>query len=217
MLNGAGEYGEFSKIFDTTDLGYREIRVERPLRLSFQVTTERISRLRLDKIFLKIDAAEQESIVTCLESQMPTTVYRNNKEFEKALAKAMKGAGIKLAPPIKKTIISTLSKRDSEADVCRDSEGKEEPDPELRDSELVPLKEDWKSYFAREVTPFVSDAWVDQDYRDQFDGHLGRVGYEINFNRYFYQDLPPRSLRVIQDEMKKLEAEIERLLIGTAE
>ena len=65
---------------------------------------------------------------------------------------------------------------------------------------------------AREVTPFVPDAWVDQTYRDERDGEIGRVGYEINFNRYFYKYIPPRPLAEIDAELKQLEAEIAGLL-----
>ena len=82
----------------------------------------------------------------------------------------------------------------------------------MRDFELVPLKEGWSDYVAREVTPFVSDAWVDQTYRDDRDGEIGRVGYEINFNRYFYKYVPPRPLAEIDAELKQLEAEIAGLL-----
>jgi type I restriction enzyme M protein len=82
----------------------------------------------------------------------------------------------------------------------------------LRDFELVPLKEDWSDYVAREVTPFVPDAWVDESYRDDRDGETGRLGYEINFNRYFYRYVPPRPLAEIDAELKQLEAEIAGLL-----
>lgn len=56
------------------------------------------------------------------------------------------------------------------------------------------------------------DAWVDERYRDDRDGEIGRVGYEINFNRYFYKCIPPRPLEVIDAELKQLEAEIAGLL-----
>lgn len=112
----------------------------------------------------------------------------------------------------KKAILSALSERDEDADICTDSQGNPEPDTELRDHELVPLKEDWKEYVSREVTPFVPDAWVDEIYRDAHDGGVGRVGYEMNFNRYFYLYVPPRPLEVIDEELKALEAEIAELL-----
>ena len=59
------------------------------------------------------------------------------------------------------------------------------------------LKEDWREYVEREVKPFVPDAWVDENHRDARDGEVGRVGYEINFNRYFYRYVPPRPLEEI--------------------
>ncbi|HEY6128156.1 MAG TPA: class I SAM-dependent DNA methyltransferase, partial [Candidatus Acidoferrum sp.] len=54
MLNGNGEYGEFSKIFDISDFGYREVRIERPLRLNFEACPARIERLKIEKFFLKL-------------------------------------------------------------------------------------------------------------------------------------------------------------------
>ncbi|MGH6864813.1 MAG: hypothetical protein ACREDO_01200 [Methyloceanibacter sp.] len=74
------------------------------------------------------------------------------------------------------------------------------------------MKQNWQDYFAREVTPFVPDAWVDETYRDATDREVGRVGYEINFNLYFYTYVPPRSLGVIDGELKALETEIAQLL-----
>jgi len=212
MLNGDGPYGEFSKIFDREDFGYREIRVERPLRLSFQVTPERLEALKAEKPFLKLDASEQEDLIARLESRLPTIAFKNRDAFEKAVGKALKGAGIKIGASVKKAILSVFSERDDDADVCLDSDGRPEPQTELRDSELVPLKEDWKEYVAREVTPFLPDAWVDESYRDAADKGVGRVGYDINFNRYFYKYVPPRPLEVIDTELKAREAEIASLL-----
>ena len=216
MLNGNGEYGEFSKIFEVSDFGYREIRVERPLRLSFQVTPDRIARLRTEKPFLKLDPAEQDDLFACLEEKVPKNSYRNRDEFEEVLAKSLKVAGIKVGPPMKKAILSAVSERDEEADICRDGDGKPEPDPGLRDFELVPLKEDWESYVAREVMPFAPDAWVDKTYRDEQDAQMGRAGYEINFSRYFYKYVAPRPLSVIDKELKQLETEIAELLKAVA-
>ncbi len=123
---------------------------------------------------------------------------------------------MKVAAPIRKLILATLSERDETAEICRDADGGPEPDTELRDFELVPLKEDWKTYVAREVMPFVPDAWVDTGYCDDADGQVGRVGYEINFNRYFYRYTPPRPLEEIDAELKALEAEIAKLLTEVA-
>ena len=85
-------------------------------------------------------------------------------------------------------------------------------DPELTDYENVPITMSIKDYFAREVLPHAADAYIDETYCDDADGQIGRVGYEINFNRFFYQYVPPRKLKVIDAELKQVEAEIAALL-----
>jgi len=147
-----------------------------------------------------------------LTSRLPTTMFKSRGDFETALAKALKGTDIKIGTPVKKTILAAMSERDETADICHDRAGNPEPDSELRDFELVPLKDDWRDYFEREVKPFVSDAWVDETCRDNADKDVGRVGYEINFNRYFYRYIPPRPLGEIDAELKTLETEIADIL-----
>lgn len=212
-LTGEGleEWSEYTKIFDVADFGYREIRVERPLRLNFQASPERVARLKDDRVFKRLNPDEQEALLEALQ-RLPNTLFTNRDAFEKALSRVLKEAGVKVGAPVKKAVLTALSERDENADVCVDSKGNPEPDPELRDTELVPLKEDWREYFSREVAPFVPDAWVDENYRDARDGEVGRVGYEINFNRYFYKYQPPRPLAEIEAELKQLEAEIMTLL-----
>ncbi|WP_256888116.1 type I restriction-modification system subunit M [Acidomonas methanolica] len=212
MANGGGPWSAVSKIFDASDFGYREVRVERPLRLNFQSSPERIERLKLAKPFLKLDITAQDDVLTVIANHLPTTLFKKRPAFEAALTKALKGAGVKISAPIRKAILSALSERDETAAVCLDSDGKPESDPELRDYELVPLKKDWKDYVARELTPFVPDAWVDETYRDEADKGVGRVGYEINFNRYFYRYVAPRPLAEIDAELKTLETDIANLL-----
>lgn len=211
FLNGESGEGDVSRIFDIADFGYREIRVERPLRLNFQASAERIARLREDRGFSRLSLDEQEEIEVVLLS-IGDKLFSNRDAFDKALTKALKAEGVKLAGPVKKAILSALSERDEEADVCTDKHGNPEPDTDLRDHELVPLAEDWRVYVEREVLPFVPDAWVDQSYTDTRDKQVGRVGYEINFNRYFYKYVPPRPLEMIDAELQALEAEIAALL-----
>jgi len=79
-----------------------------------------------------------------------------------------------------------------------------EPDPDLRDFENVPLKDDFDAYFEREVRPHVPDAWMDRT--------KDKVGYEINFNQHFYKYTPPRQLEAIDTDLKRAEEEIMRLL-----
>jgi type I restriction enzyme M protein len=136
----------------------------------------------------------------------------DREEFRRDLDAALREAGVKVGTPVKKAIISALSERDPGAEVCTDSRGNSEPDPELRDSENVPLKEDVYSYFEREVLRHVPDARIDEGVRDHKDGGVGKVGYEINFNRYFYRYEPPRPLEEIDAEIKAVEAEILEML-----
>jgi type I restriction enzyme M protein len=87
-----------------------------------------------------------------------------------------------------------------------------EPDPALKDAENIPLKEDIVSYFLREVRPYVADAWIDRETLDEQDGGIGKVGYEINFNRVFFQYQPPRPLHEIDAELAGVEQRILELL-----
>ena len=96
--------------------------------------------------------------------------------------------------------------------ICRDSKGNAEPDPDLRDTESVPLSESVEAFFEREVKPHVPDAWIDTDKRDPKDKEVGLVGYEINFNRYFYRYTPPRPLEAIEADIREIETDIMRML-----
>jgi len=88
--------------------------------------------------------------------------------------------------------------------VVTDRKGNPKPDTKLRDAERVPLTEDIDDYYQREVKPHLPDSWIDRK--------KDKVGYEINFNRYFYQYAPLRSLKEITDELLALERESEGLL-----
>lgn len=84
-----------------------------------------------------------------------------------------------------------------------DFNGSEETASPL-DYEKIPLKDNVDDYFRSEVLPYVSDAWMDRT--------KDKVGYEINFNRYFYKYTPPRPLAEIDADLKTAEEEIVRLL-----
>jgi len=113
---------------------------------------------------------------------------------------------------ILKTIIGVIGFRDEKAEICVDKNGQPEADSELRDSENVPYHQDVKEYFAKEVKPFVSDAWINETVKDQKDGKLGKVGYEIPLTRYFYKYQPPRALEEIESDIEGVENELLELL-----
>jgi type I restriction enzyme M protein len=119
---------------------------------------------------------------------------------------------MKSPAPARKAILAALSERDETAAICRDNKGNPELDPELRDTESVPLAERVETFFEREVKPHVPDAWIDTDRRDPKDGQVGLVGYEINFNRYFYRYTPPRPLEEIEADIRGIEQDILRML-----
>jgi type I restriction enzyme M protein len=225
--------GEKSKQFDREDFGYRKITVERPLRLNFQASDERIVRLKDEKAFQDLAVSKKRKVeereadeaagrrqqrgILDMLSTLSGDLYKDRDAFVKVLNKAIKAAGIEVKAPLKKAILSALSERDETAEICRDKDGKPEPDPQLRDTENVPLKEDIWEYFEREVKPHVPDAWVNTEVCDEKDGKVGKVGYEINFNRYFYQYQPPRQLEEIEAEIKVLEKDILEMLRGVTE
>lgn len=222
------EEGEHCKIYSTTQFGFRKITVERPLRLNLQASTERIARLNDEKAFQnlaiskkkdsKVKAAEeaegraQQEAIRVLVKTLPETLYKDREEFANVFKDAARKAGVKLSAPLQKAILSALSERDETAPICRDKDGHPEPDPELRDTERVPLAESIKAYFEREVKPHVPDAWINTAIREVKDGEIGKVGYEFNFNRYFYKYTPPRPLEEIEADIKAVEKDILEML-----
>ncbi len=165
------EEGEHCKIFPTTRFGYRKITAERPLRLNFQASQERIVRLDEESAFQNLARstkkdpkarAKEEAEGRALQEEirhmlaaMPDTLHKKRKDFLTALDRTANQAEVKLTAPLLKAILSALSERDETAEICRDKDGHPEPDPELRDTENVPLGEDIHAYFEREVKPHV--------------------------------------------------------------
>ncbi|HBN8227373.1 restriction endonuclease subunit M [Pseudomonas aeruginosa] len=194
-LHEAFEEGPNSKIFATTDFGYRRITVERPLRLRFSVTPEKLAAYRHTK------GADQIEAFAGVQGE-----FDNLPAF-------LKAAGIKkLGKGALKAALACFGERDANAQPVLDDKGNLQADSDLREFENVPLKESIDDYFAREVLPHVPDAWIDTGKTDAKDGQVGIVGYEINFNRYFYVYQPPRPLAEIDADLKAVEAEIAALL-----
>jgi len=204
QLFGDYEENEKSKIFDNTDFGFNRITVERPLKLNFQVSPERIDVLKGTKAFAKLKEDAQAEILDALGSLDGEMVYKNRDGFLKDLKGAFKKAGLDIKTAMLKVIWSALSEKDEDADVCADKKGNPEADSDLRDNENIPLKEKIEDYFQREVIPHVPDAWIDHD--------KTKVGYEIPFNRHFYKYVPPRSLEEIDADLAEVSADIMRLL-----
>lgn len=210
-------YGDFqetkkSKLFPVEAFGYRRITVERPLKLNFQTSEERVDRIMDEKAIQKLDQEDQEKVLAACKSMDAETVYRNRKAFQKALKSALTDHQVYLSAPQLKALLNALSERDPEADVCTDSKGNPETDTGLRDYENVPLSESVYEYFEREVKPHVPDAWIDESKRDEKDGEVGIVGFEIPFNRHFYEFTPPRPLEEIDADLKQCTDRIKQMI-----
>ncbi|MBI3147089.1 MAG: SAM-dependent DNA methyltransferase [Betaproteobacteria bacterium] len=160
LVEGKPEQRICSKVFDNRDFGYLKITVERPLRLNFQASAERIARLDEQSAFANLasskkrkneaayaaEVAEGEKTRAAIKAALQTidgaTLYRDRAEFEAVLDAALKKASLKAGAPVKKAILAALSERDPEAEICRDAKGNPEPDADLRDTEIVSLPKD---------------------------------------------------------------------------
>jgi type I restriction enzyme M protein len=268
------KYGETEnvKLFDSREFGYRQIQIERPLRLNFCTTPDRVERIKAQPAFgrladskkhkpderkKEIEAGEalQEAILETVADLSPDLV-KNKERFEVLLDVALEAAELKLPKAVHAAILNALSENDETADpvifkrntvnrsevaaavnerlglyaIGKDGQrlrpeeirsGKMpelvdiveyESDSDLRDYESVPLKENIQDYFDCEVLPHVPDAWINRGYVDDKDGEVGRVGYVINFLRYFYKYTPPRDLAAIDADIHNLTTEIVMML-----
>lgn len=213
-----------AKIFPTTAFGYRKVTIERPLRLNFQASPERLARVEEAKAFQNLavskkkDAGERaadeaagrktQQAIRKMLATLPAALVKDRATFLSQFDAAVKKAGLRLVAPVKRALLDALSERDDSAAICKDEDGNPEPDTDLRDTESVPLGEDVQAFFEREVKPHVPDAWINENVRDEKDGGVGIVGYEINFNRY----QPPRPLEAIEADIKAVETDVLKLL-----
>jgi type I restriction enzyme M protein len=196
-----------SKIFDNADFGFHKITVERPLRLVFEITDEKLDALEHGTTAIakigKLPAETREHVVEQLREKARPGVLKNRQAFDDWLRHALPGDQ-HVTKSLRILLRDAFSERDETAEICTDLSGKSEPDPELRDTENVPLKEKIEDYFKRAVLPHVPDAWIDKS--------KTKTGYEIPLNRHFYRYESPRPLEEIESDIKSLETEILALL-----
>jgi len=198
---GAFKNSEYSKVLRNEAFGYNTIVVERPLRLSFQLTEGDIDAI-VTQVLLKKNG--DYKFLRAPLQRLTGTKYMSRVEFLKSLDKVLSEADIRLKPGEYKPIWQYASERDAAADICLTAKGDPEPDPELRDTENIPLGEDIYTYFERHVRSQVDDAWIDES--------KTKVGYELPFTRFFYKYSPSRSLREIDDDIAIVSERILRRL-----
>ena len=248
-----------SKIFSNQEFAFLKITVERPLRLNFSVTEERIknftdsayfknfstSKKKKDKTAIAKEIAKgeahQEAILKGLKSLLPQfangELIKNRDVFEEQLKAVFSKSAVKWDAALKKALLApgALAERDPSADICMDSKGNPEPDPELRDTENVSLplettlplplayenkKQNKGNVDKTELLALVQDHCEDYlkkevlPYRPDawIDHSKIKLGYEFPFNHYFYQHEQPRDLAEIGAEIKTLEQKIMDML-----
>ena len=163
---------------------------------------EKTLQAALKKTAIKLEAKERKQLVDA--------VSWTNPDAEPVIKKVLKTPGQNKADPL----YGLFEYRGQLVQF--------QPDSNLRDNEDVPLTAETarganvnavnEAYFNREVAPHVADAWIDAGKRDERDGQIGVVGYEIPFNRHFYQYQPPRDLAEIDADLDVLSAEIMEML-----
>jgi type I restriction enzyme M protein len=232
------EYGDFaetatSRIFLNTEFGYKRVPIERPLRLVYQMNIERKSRF-LDAyphLLDDVQAIDQQlgreprSDWNQFDTLITELLKKRSSQWKKTEIKQFRDVFTDIDPQAVGVI---AKKRRAKNDPYERVWGwfpvedgrievMYEPDTQLRDFENIPLQygdeeaqahvdrdAEVVQYFWREVQPHVEDAWADRDKL--------RSAYEINFNRYFYEFEPPRSLEAIDADIKRLQDSIIRLL-----
>ena len=198
-LYGEQVDGETSKVFDNSDFGYTRVTVERPLRLTYRMTLDDKARF-LDACPHLLDD------VQAIDRALGRDPDNDWDAVWDRIDALLQSRSSRWRAHEKKIFRSVFTQKDPDAEPVN-STGRasgHEPDPALRDYEMVRLKDDIDAYFEREVRPHVPDAWMDRT--------KDRVGYEINFNRHFYKYTHPRPLEEIDADLKEAEQRMMRLL-----
>lgn len=196
-----------SKTFDTNEFGYRVITTEQPLRSKYIWNAEARSKLDSVASFTKLSEARQTDIVEFLDKAFTDVLFDSFTDLDVTLVQKAKTAALKLTTVERKAIASTMQTNElGEGKASTNAKGEIIADPELRDTETVPLTEDVDSYLKREVLPYTPNAWVDES--------KTKIGYEVPFNRFFYKKASSRSLDEIENELREKVALISKLLVG---
>lgn len=206
--HGDLEQSDISKIVPALEFGYRTITVDRPMKHSYAASEDRLSRLAEDKKLRKREDVDE--VIGALREKVGQIPELNRGTFSAKVQMALAPLGFKATEV--KGVVDLLAERDEAGVPALDSKKRLLPDTDLRDTEDVPLSEDVQAYFQREVLPQAPDAWINEDVRDEKDGGLGKVGYEIPFNRYFYTYKVPPSLAEVDARIRERSARIMDML-----
>jgi type I restriction enzyme M protein len=233
------EYGQFienqtSKIFENQDFGYHRVRIERPLRLLYQMDLDRKSRF-LDAVPHLLDdvqaidrelGREPRSDWNQVNQLIQELLKQRSSRWKKAEQKLFRDVFTKREPEAKPVILKErYATSEPNARVWgwfpvpgQNIQRMYEADSNLRTFKKINLKQEVPEYFLAKVEPHLADAWVDDDtiktaYEINFNRYFYdiRMAYEINFNRY-YDRTHPRPLAEIDAEIKQNEEKMIKLL-----
>lgn len=224
---------EHCRILTKEDFYYNEVNVFRPFQRNFAITKERIENIYSCSAFNKlfdenlydeisnlpsktsmqiklIDKMEegkkiQENIIEALNNHISDKIWKNRDVFVSFLNSIIPELTNKENKGVLKNIALALSDYDETADLYKDKKGHYESDPDLKDTEVIPFKEDIREYFNREVEPFAPLAWMDEDTNDI------KVTCSINFNRFFFKYTAPESSSLIKSRLVSLSKEEKEL------
>jgi type I restriction enzyme M protein len=204
-LHGALERdGDLSKLIPNEEFGYRTIVVDRPLRARWEIGAQAWDGVEEERPVAKLEEASRAGLIEALRAADPIA-FDDEEQCRERLRGVAVEAGIeKPSAALVRVLTGRCLVRDPEAEPVRDKAGRLVPDPDLRDTENVPLGRDVDEYLEQEVLPYVPDAWVED--------REGKIGYEIPFTRIFYRYEPPRPSEEIKAELREREARIRQLL-----
>lgn len=191
-INGGAETRVISRIFENREFGFLKVTVERPLRMSFEASAERIAKLDGQSVFANLATSKkrrdhvtatreieegrrlQHTIRAALTSLEGKGRYMDRDVFDIDITRAVKRAGVKLTAPIKKAIFSALGERDLDAEICRDGKGRPEPDGELRDTENIQLPEGTSLPLPMQFGPDKPNGRLVEAFRHVIDAYMAR-------------------------------------------
>jgi type I restriction enzyme M protein len=173
------------RIADNASFGFRTLTIDCPLRLNFQASEERIARLVEERAWQTLGKTGQRGgagpadmpsqtqlqidVVGVLRSLDHSVLYQSRTEFERALGRQAEANRVSLPPAIQKIVLSALSLQDQHAAICI-SDGKPEPDPELRRHEEIAADTEVETYLNRFVRGHHPGAW----------GTTSAVGFKVH-------------------------------------
>lgn len=189
--------GDACRILPTTAFGFRQVTVERPLRVTFALDAAAASALADAAPVQALPEGERQSL---LETAMSGAGWRTSVQQDaEAMVGKLLGGVRRPKNPLRRAVLDALSSRDPDGVPLTSATGFV-ADAKLREQENIPLDEDVDGYLEREVMPVNPDAWPDRS--------KDRIGYEIPFGRCFYKFVPPRSLAEIDADIVRSQQRI---------